>query len=156
MFQKLIRTVFADDGEACQRILDDARFAHNADRVEHRSELIGLIQQEFRKKTRDEWLQRLEGQGFSFGPVNRLDQVFTDPRILSRNVMEVQDELQQQRIKLLRNAVTFISESPYFRSNVRMPPQKIGQDTEQILNSLLNMSQHEMQDLKDRKVIFIP
>ena len=155
IFHKLIRTIFADDAAKGEEILNDDRFAHNSDRVEHRSELIGLIQTEFRKKSQEKWLQRFEGQGFSFGPVNRLDQVFTDPRILQRNVMQITDN--EQSIKLLKNAVRFISESDdFFRPDVLFPAQRVGQDTSYVLQTLLDLSQQEIQKLKDTKVIDFP
>lgn len=155
MFHKLIRTLFSDDEAKCEEILRDDRFKRNCDRVEHRSELIGLIQGVFRKRTQEDWLKRFEGHGFSFGPVNRLDQVFSDPRIMRRNVMQVKDD--KHSMHLLRNAVTYLNNSGNFlRSDVRLPAQRVGQDTAEVLRSVLGMNEEEIEQLKSSKVIDCP
>lgn len=154
-FHKLIETLFADETEKCQEILQDSRFTHNCDRVEHRNELIGLIQQQFRTKTQKEWLKLFEGKGFAFGPVNRIDQVFSDERIMQQNVMQVKDN--DLTIKLLKNAVTFICESNnLFRKDVIPPPQGIGQDTDHVLRTILDLSEDEINRLKGGNIISQP
>lgn len=48
----------------------DSRFATNPERVKHRNELEGLIEDVTRKKTTQEWLDVLEGSGMPYAPIN--------------------------------------------------------------------------------------
>ncbi len=41
----------------------DERFRTNQERVEHRKMLIAMIEEVFQTRSREEWLQRLEGKG---------------------------------------------------------------------------------------------
>ena len=48
----------------------DPRFVTNSDRVKHREEIDGLIQQRVKQKTTQEWLEILEGSGMPYAAVN--------------------------------------------------------------------------------------
>lgn len=48
----------------------DARFVTNSDRVKHRAEIDGLIENETKQKTTQEWLEIFEGSGMPYAAVN--------------------------------------------------------------------------------------
>jgi crotonobetainyl-CoA:carnitine CoA-transferase CaiB-like acyl-CoA transferase len=48
---------------------DDDRFATNAARVEHRRELIPLLEERFRERSAEDWLADLEAAGVPSGKV---------------------------------------------------------------------------------------
>ena len=48
----------------------DPRFVTNSDRVKHRGEIDGLIEEKVKQKTTQEWLDILEGSGMPYAAVN--------------------------------------------------------------------------------------
>jgi succinate---hydroxymethylglutarate CoA-transferase len=48
----------------------DPRFLTNSARVQHRTELDGLIEEETRQKTTKEWLDILQGSGMPYAAIN--------------------------------------------------------------------------------------
>ena len=64
----------------------DERFARNENRVRHRAEIVPMIAAVMTTRTQREWLAALEGVGVPCGPINKLDQVFSDPQLLARNM----------------------------------------------------------------------
>ncbi len=68
--------------------IDDPRFRTNPDRVRHRSEVQSLLGAEFARAGRAEWLDRLRNGDVPCGPVQTLDEVFTDPQVLAREMLQ--------------------------------------------------------------------
>src|SRR5262249_60010806 len=66
---------------------DDSRFDKNANRVENRSLLIGLLAEIFLSRSTDEWLTLLNGAGVPCAPVQTVDQVFKAPQVLHREML---------------------------------------------------------------------
>jgi crotonobetainyl-CoA:carnitine CoA-transferase CaiB-like acyl-CoA transferase len=64
----------------------DPRFATNAERVRQRSTLLPLIETAVRTRTQHDWLGALEAVGVPCGPINRIDQVFSDPQVVARGL----------------------------------------------------------------------
>lgn len=56
---------------------DDARFATNPSRVEHRAELRALLQRALRARGADAWQSAFAAVGVPSGPVNGIDEAFT-------------------------------------------------------------------------------
>lgn len=48
----------------------DVRFVTNSDRVKHRADIDGLIENETKQKTTQEWLEIFEGSGMPYAAVN--------------------------------------------------------------------------------------
>jgi len=67
-------------------LASDHRFKTNAARVSNRDELVALIEAETSKRAANDLLAALEAAGVPAGPVNRLDQVFTDPQVMEREL----------------------------------------------------------------------
>ena len=84
MFPKLIKLLFADDLQAQQDILSNDKFKNNAERQVNRNELVSILQKQFLTKTRSQWIELLSTSGLPYGPVNKIDQVFTDENIKSQ------------------------------------------------------------------------
>ena len=62
----------------------DARFATNALRVGHRSELVPLIEAVTRQRTTAQWIALLQDKAVPCGPINTLDQAFADAQVQHR------------------------------------------------------------------------
>jgi len=57
-------------------LMDDARFATNADRVAHRADLKALIEERLGTATADTWQERITAAGVPCGPINDIAQGF--------------------------------------------------------------------------------
>jgi succinate--hydroxymethylglutarate CoA-transferase len=49
---------------------EDSRFLTNSDRVKHRAEIDGLIEDRVKEKTTQQWLEIMEGSGMPYAAVN--------------------------------------------------------------------------------------
>ncbi len=127
----------------------DPRFTTNALRVENMDALILLLEEEFMKKPRDEWLERLQGIGFPCGPVYGLDELFRDLQVHARSMLK---EVQHPTVGSVKQigAVLKFSES---ESCIQSPPPVLGQDTEEVLTSLAGLSPEEVERLREKKAI---
>ena len=67
-----------------QLAASNGRFYTNSQRVEHRNELIGILNDCLSKKTNAEWdtVFRAARVRFPYGPVNKLSEVFSDPQVM--------------------------------------------------------------------------
>ena len=80
----------------------DPNFATNPARVANRQHLIGLLSELFLSRPRDWWIGELEAVGVPCGPINTLDEVFSDPQLLSRGMV-----LEQDGLKMVGNPLKF-------------------------------------------------
>ncbi|MFZ5782770.1 MAG: CaiB/BaiF CoA transferase family protein [Pseudomonadota bacterium] len=72
-------------------LAEDLRFRTNADRVRNNDLIVGLLQEEVRKRSTADWMAMLEAEGIPAGPVLHHDEVFADPQIAARGmVVEVE------------------------------------------------------------------
>ncbi|XP_042690155.1 succinate--hydroxymethylglutarate CoA-transferase isoform X4 [Centrocercus urophasianus] len=61
-------------------VIKDSRYKTNELRVQNRKELIDILSTRFSEKTTVEWLQLFEGSGVPYGPINNIQQVFSEPQ----------------------------------------------------------------------------
>lgn len=67
-------------------LAENPAFATNPQRVANRTDLIPLIKHLMQQNSSDWWLTQLEGCDVPCGPINTLDQVFTDPQVQHRKM----------------------------------------------------------------------
>lgn len=65
-------------------MLDDPRFATNAQRVVHRETVCAAVAAALRRRPRAHWLDALEAAGVPCGPINTMSEVFADPHVQAR------------------------------------------------------------------------
>lgn len=64
----------------------DARFATNTLRVQHRAELVPLMETVTRTRTTAQWVALLEDKAVPCGPINSIAQAFDDPQVRARGL----------------------------------------------------------------------
>src|ERR671933_761611 len=69
-------------------LADDPRFRTNQDRVAHRAELLAILSAAFRTRPAAEWCRLLWDAAVPAGPVNTVDEVFADPQVQARGVLQ--------------------------------------------------------------------
>lgn len=104
---------------------------HSVD--EKQDEVRKIMQEEFKKKTRDEWVKIFEEEvDTCAGPVNNLSEALKDPQILFRKMIFEMNHPRLGTIKQLALPIK-MSETP---SQVRQAPPELGEHTETILSNL--------------------
>lgn len=79
----------------------DPRFSTNAARVQHRTELVNILQSVFETRTTDEWMLALRDTGMPHGPVNNIAQTFAHPQVRHREMVAEVQHPQAGKIKLV-------------------------------------------------------
>lgn len=136
--------------EALRRedLLQDPRFATQADRVQHRQVLVPQIQEEARKYSTSELTELLEIAGVPSAPVNTVDKVLMEPQTEAREMVVAIPHPRIPDLKLLGLPLK-LSETP---GDIRMPPPLMGQHTEEVLMEL-GYSGTDLRTFQERKVI---
>lgn len=109
-------------------VMNDPRFATNAERNQHRDELIPLL--EARLLTRDaaEWVELFVEHGIPAGPINFPDDTLTDEHILSRGMVVELEHPLLGIVKSIGNPIRLAENGPSYR---RYPPL-LGEHNEEI------------------------
>ncbi len=68
-------------------VTEDPRFRGNADRVEHRAELIPILEARLREKTSAEWLAALEAADVPCARVSSLADLVNDPQVRENEML---------------------------------------------------------------------
>ena len=113
-------------------LASDPRFATNAARVAHRTELLDILMPVFARRTTAEWVNRLLRAGVPAGPISGMSEVMSDPQVGHRGMVVDLDHPRAGRIRVNGVPVKF-SETP---GAVRMPPPVLGEHSEAILRSI--------------------
>jgi crotonobetainyl-CoA:carnitine CoA-transferase CaiB-like acyl-CoA transferase len=103
-------------------LASDERYATNPMRIRHRTALCELVDKALRRQPRELWLRELEAAGVPCGPVNNLQDVFSDPHVKARGA-ELRmpcDWAADGEIGLLANPLKMSATPPSYR---RAPPR---------------------------------
>jgi crotonobetainyl-CoA:carnitine CoA-transferase CaiB-like acyl-CoA transferase len=130
-------------------LADDARFAKNADRVAHRAALVAILAEAFLTQATDTWLRLLNQAEVPCAPVQTIDQVFTAPQVLHREMLVEVDHPTAGTVRMAGIPVKF-SATP---ASVRLPPPLLGQHTDEVLTSWLEMGTDEIKQLRNTGVV---
>jgi crotonobetainyl-CoA:carnitine CoA-transferase CaiB-like acyl-CoA transferase len=125
-------------------LADDPRFATNGKRVENRAEMTRVIQEFFARRTKAEWLERLEAAGVPNGPINDLAQVFEEPQVKARGVKIELEHAAAGTLPLVASPMRF-SGTPL---EYRLPPPLLGEHTDEVLRELLGRSAAQIEALR--------
>ena len=130
-------------------LADDARFASNPQRVEHRDILVPILAEMVKRKSKQEWITLLEEAGVPCGPINRLDEVFADPQIVARGMKITVDHPSAGQVDLLRSPMK-LSATP---TTTPTAPPLLGQHTAEVLSTLLGYPEEQISKLKTDHII---
>jgi len=147
----LVIAIFAEKfwGALCRALKEpeleaDSRFMDQQARLEHRDEIMPLLEGIFRGRTTEEWLDRLEAEGVPCGPVNTVDKVLADPQIVAREMLVHVDHPLIQGLSMLGSPVKVAGVSAEY-----LPPPLLGQHTEMILREVLKYSDEQISSLQE-------
>jgi formyl-CoA transferase len=128
---------------------EDARFATNAARVEHRETLIPLLDKLFARRDADDWLQQLEALGIPAAPINTIDRVFADPQVKARGMQVEIPHPTAGTLSMTASPLTIPTAPP----QLRYPPPLLGQHTDEILREILGCDDGTIRTLRQEAVV---
>ncbi|XP_071592276.1 succinyl-CoA:glutarate CoA-transferase isoform X10 [Heliangelus exortis] len=121
----------------------DARYKTNTLRVQNRKELIDILSTRFSEKATIEWLQLFEGSGVPYGPINNMQQVFSDPQVLHNGLVMEMNHPTAGRIAVPGPGVRYSE----FAVSHPKPPPLVGQHTVEILKGMLGYEDDAIEEL---------
>lgn len=114
----------------------DERYATNLMRVHNRAALCDLVGDALSKRARSEWLTELEAVGVPCGPVNNLEEVFSDPHVKARGAeLRMPCEWAEGgEIHILANPLRMSKTPPSYRR----PPPRLNEHAAEVLADWLD------------------
>jgi len=112
-------------------------------------ELRSQLSQIFLTKSRDEWFELLTKADVPVGKVLDMDELFSDPQILHRQMVIELNHPKFGKVKQIGIGIK-LSDTP---GAVRTLAHRLGQDTDEVLSGL-GYSQSDMKDLRQQGAIY--
>jgi crotonobetainyl-CoA:carnitine CoA-transferase CaiB-like acyl-CoA transferase len=110
----------------------DARFATNARRIENLGVLSAMLRAAFSGMARDDVIARLDAAGVPCGPINSIAQVFDDPQVRHRGMVQRQPHPSGVDVPTVASPMRFASE-PVRQGR---PPPLLGEHSDELLHGL--------------------
>ena len=142
-FQRFCELVERDD------LIADKCYQTNSLRVKNRENLVPIVVEIMMAKTTQDWLIELNQRGIPCGPINRIDQVFDDPQIQHRGMRQSLDHPLAGKVASVANPIN-LSETPI---EYDLAPPVLGQHTDDVLQSILNLDEAGIAKLRQSGVI---
>lgn len=142
LWQRLVEVL------AWSKLGDDPRFATNADRLQHREELVLLLAERFRQYSSNEWLDKLEAASIPAGPINTPEAILNDEHLLARGMIVELEHPVLGTIRSLGNPIK-LSNTPV---SYHRPPPLLGEHTMEILAEL-GYDKNEIDRLKKKGIV---
>lgn len=143
LFQKLCSALNLQDAA------NDPRFASNPLRNENYEALKYILDKAFAEKSIDEWRAILDEAGVPNSPINTIDRVVEHPQVIARDMVQTVKHKVAGDVKMPGIAVK-LSETP---GMIETAAPLLGEHNEEILKAYLNMSDEDINSLKEKGVI---
>jgi crotonobetainyl-CoA:carnitine CoA-transferase CaiB-like acyl-CoA transferase len=132
-----------------QPLVDDARYATNAARMERRVELKAIIEAKLKERGRREWTQLLLAADIPAGPINNLADVFADEQVLHSRLVE---EVQHTQLGAMRQVGSPVTFDGRLGGSIRRAPPVLGEHTFEVLREH-GYAQRDLEALARKGVI---
>jgi crotonobetainyl-CoA:carnitine CoA-transferase CaiB-like acyl-CoA transferase len=125
---------------------EDGRFATNAGRVEHRGELVPLLEERFRERTAEDWLAELEAAGVPSGKVRSVPDALAAAAAAGRPATVTVEHPTAGPLDLVRSPIWGATRTE------AAPPPLLGEHTAEVLAEL-GRSPSDIEELAARSVV---
>lgn len=132
-----------------EQLSHEPRFATNAERVGHRAELVAILKPLFAKHRTAEWIALLEAANVPCGPINSIEQVFADPQAIARGLTVPMQHASGRTLDLVASPLRLSKTPPEYRA----APPTLGQNTDEVLVEVLDLTRHEISALRQKGVV---
>ena len=127
---------------------EDPRFVTEPLRVKHRDDLNTILIQIFKTKEKSYWVQLLNDVGVPTGPIYDMSEVFSDPQVISQNMVAEVQHPKLGNLKLVNQALK-LNRTP---AQVKTATPELGEHTKSLLNEL-GYSENEISEFINGKVV---
>ena len=133
------------------QLLDDPHFATAVERVRNRDLVTETLNAITRKQSTDWWIERLEAAKVGCGRINNLNDVFSDPQVLARDmVIDMPHPATDGKAAKLIASPLKLSATPV---SYRRPPPMLGEHTEEVLAEFLSLDGAAVGALRDDGIV---
>ena len=133
----------------CAELAEEPRFKTNTQRIVHRAELIPLIAEVMRTRSKQEWIEMLEAATVPCGPINNMKEVFEDAQVRHRELRVDIPHPSGGVAPVVANPMRS-SETPV---EYRLAPPLLGQHNDEIYRGLLGKTETEIARLKSAGIL---
>lgn len=130
-------------------LMDDERYQTGASRTEYYDELAPILNEVLKTKTTNEWIKELSEVGIPCGPINNIADVAADPQVAYRNMIIDVPHAKLGKVKMINTPVK-LSRTP---GGVEASAPELGQNTGEILQNLLGLTNDEINGLSESGII---
>ncbi len=130
------------------RLADDPRFGSWLLRLDHREELLPILETKFRSEPRDHWLAVLATHDIPAGRVQPLADFMKDPAVLHHDMVREYDHPEAGRLRLMGQPLVF-HDTP---TRDPGPPPTLGEHTDEVLRDL-GYDAAAVADLRARSIV---
>nr|XP_054592152.1 succinate--hydroxymethylglutarate CoA-transferase isoform X1 [Nothobranchius furzeri]XP_054592153.1 succinate--hydroxymethylglutarate CoA-transferase isoform X1 [Nothobranchius furzeri] len=130
-------------------LTEELKYRTNRLRVQNRRQLLHVLSQRFLQENTADWLKRFQGSGVPVGPINSIQEVFSEPQVRHNGLIQEMDHPTAGHVAVPGPAVIFSSFSPAGPT----PPPVIGQHTVQVLRDTLSYSDDIIKELLESKAV---
>jgi crotonobetainyl-CoA:carnitine CoA-transferase CaiB-like acyl-CoA transferase len=110
----------------------DPRFASNPLRVQHRDELVALLESHFATDPAEHWLELLSGAGVPSGKVRTLDDVYAWEQTLSQHLLLTVEHATQGELRIPGSPIRFDDNAFSGGRPTHQAPPALGQHNESV------------------------
>jgi formyl-CoA transferase len=115
-----------------ENLIGDPRFATRKHRTDRHDEIVKILREQFRKRSRAYWLPRLDSHSVPNAPINTIHEVFDDPQIKHIGIPKQITHAKMGTSNLVGSPINMSATPPkFFR-----PAPLLGENTEEILARL--------------------
>lgn len=132
----------------CPELFNDPRFLTNGSRLKHRDVLLPVLEARFAEESREYWLAALDRADVPNSPVYELNEALDSAPIRARQALSVTTDGQNHAT----TAGFPVRSQQWDRPGTQLAPS-MGQHTEEVLKSELDMTDTALHDLIERGVI---
>jgi len=142
-WQQFLRTIGRED------LLEVPKYANQSERIKYRDEVDAIVTEWTKSRTVEQIVGRLGQACLPCGPIFNVDQVATDPQILSREMVIEVEQMISGKLKV-PGSVFKLSETP---GDVSLSAPYLGQHNYEVYCELLGLSDKEIVKLAHDGVI---
>jgi crotonobetainyl-CoA:carnitine CoA-transferase CaiB-like acyl-CoA transferase len=127
----------------------DERFATNRQRVTRYDELRPIIAAHLESQSRSHWIERLTAAGVPCGSVRNLQELFADPQIAARSMVEQVQHSTLGPVRVLGTPLKLSASAP----SIRSAPPTLGQHTDDVLTGELGYARDQVVELRAKGIV---
>ena len=136
------------EGMDMPELRDNPDYKTNIERAQNREKIVPYLQEVFIKQPVNHWVEKLQAVSVPCGPINDLEDVFSDPQLLSRDMLVEISHPTLGKIKQTGLPLKF-SRTP---GGLDRPPPLLGEHNHEVLKEI-GFSTSEIEKLETQNVI---